>query len=1036
MDSFEKIKERVVIVVWVLAFFSVMAFLFRKSNLVLPKFVYLILGIVILGNIALTIPKIRKMLTPNLFLGMIVVYAVTIVVLLAYSEDSSMSQPVGGAVSESPYFLIFLFPIILASLYYGMRGAAFIATLIGVFDIVANFIMVSMLKDYNIGDVFNFSTLVRIALYYLIALFISNIQEEKKKIVKVKDEKTEEYKNLINKLNIINENLGKDVKKIEEERNKAATTAKKTQLLLNISQNLSQNLDLRMILSATLTKIRELVVYHSGAIFFYDSDKSELYMAAHEGLYENEMQMNLRADIGIPYIVAQTIRPLVIEDTAYDPRFKTIERTAKVNSAIYLPITHEKEVFGVICLWSMEKNSYGEEDIQLLTTVTREAARSINNAELYKKLDTRFNFIISLWQISKSLTSSLDLSASWEKVLEEVLKTTGYLFNSDKLIFFQYKKEMRELSPYIAINVSEATKKNFVIKLKQDTGTLPELLVSDFQVHDVKSEARFSMIAPFAVKEGFTSMLWSPLRGRNRLIGSLALFSTEQRKWTSEDIQWLDIFTNMLSMTLENVQLLVDLVSEKTQLQALIDNVPEGVYTTDANRRILTWNRAAEKITGFKMSEVTGNDCFDFIKCQNVENTFCKANCLIKKAIEKQEKADSGIENVFILNSQKELIPAFITAAPIFNEEGQVNGAIMVFRDITKEKEIERMKEEFLATITHDLKSPLASIMGYTELLLNPKLGTVTLNQREFLDAILRASKTLQILINNILESTRMEAGKMTFNPVLFKLSDLVTEISEMFKPLLAHKSLNFETPVDTSIVVYGDREKIREVFINLISNALKFTPEGGLISIGGTKLNGQAEVRVSDTGKGIPESEISKLFRKFSQVKGEKRGTGLGLYICKRILEAHEQKIWVESVVGEGTSFIFTLPTYKPVVDKSVEKTILIVEKDEPLAETMERYFIEQEYHVNVVSGFKEALKLLNKNDQVPKVAVIDWHLPDEEAFKLMEYIRENEKLEDMAILLLCDYREEIGGDFDAVVNKPINFRDLLMKANAFTQS
>ncbi|MCD4785501.1 MAG: GAF domain-containing protein [Candidatus Eremiobacteraeota bacterium] len=1013
--------------------------MFRKSTLVLPKFVYLILGIVILGNIALTIPKIRKMLTPNLFLGMIVVYAVAIVVLLAYSEDASMGQSSGNSFSESPYFLIFLFPIILASLYYGMRGAAFIATLIGVIDIAANLIMVSILKDYNIEDVFNFSTLVRLALYYLIALFISNIQEEKMKIVKVKDEKSEEYKKLVKKLSLVNEKLEKDVAKIEEERNKAATTAKKTKLLLNISQNLSQNLDLRMILSATLTKIRELVLYHSGAIFFYDSDKSELYMAAHEGLYEDEMQINLRSDIGIPYMVAQTRRSLVINDTANDPRFNTIlsnEQSVKVNSAIYLPITHEKEVFGVICLWSMEKNSYGEEDIRLLTTVTREAARSINNAELYKKLDTRFNFVITLWQISKSLTSSLDLSASWEKVLEEVLRTTGYLFNSDKLIFFQYKKELRELSPYIAINVSNATKKNFVIKLKQEEGSLPEFMVSNFQVHNVRAEARFSMIAPFAVKEGFTSMLWSPLRGRNRLIGSLALFSTEQRKWTSEDIQWLDIFTNMLSMTLENVQLLVDLVSEKTQLQALIDNVPEGVYTTDANRRILTWNRAAEKITGFKMSDVTGNDCCNTIQCQNVENTFCKDNCPINLAIEKQEKVDSGLENVFIINSQKELIPAFITAAPIFDEAGQVNGAIMVFRDITKEKEIERMKEEFLATITHDLKSPLASIMGYTELILNPKLGTVTQNQKEFLNAILRASNTLQILINNILESTRMEAGKMTFNPVLFKLSDLVTEIAEMFRPLLAHKSLNFEAPVDTSIVVYGDREKLREVFINLISNALKFTPEGGLISIGGVKLNGQAEVRVSDTGKGIPNSEIPKLFQKFSQVKGEKRGTGLGLYICKRIVEAHEQKIWVESVVGEGTSFIFTLPTYKNVVDKSAQKTILIVENDEPLAGKMKKSLIEHEYHVNVAPGFEEALKLLNDDDeQLPQVAVIDWHLPDGEALKLMEYIRENEKLDDMALLLLCDYREEISGDFDAVVNKPINFRDLLMKANAFAQ-
>lgn len=1033
MESFEKLKERILIIVWFFALLSIVSFiaLFTEDPKSNQLIVFYILALpILLTNVVITFPQTRSRLTPKLFFGVIVLYAIIMAVLIYTSDSITILK---GTV-DTPYSLIYLFPIIIAGVYYGLAGAFIISTIVSILDIITSIFLVFNHPNFDLLEVFNYSLLIRVSLYYLLAFFISNTERDKKEIVLVKDEKAEEYEKLIKELNELNNKLEKDIKSTKEDKIKLEQSNKKNELLLNISQTLSENLDLRMILSTTLKKIRELVVFHSGAIFLYNSDRSELYIAAHEGLYEEEMKMSLRADMGIPYIVAQKPAPLLIEDTDLDPRFKPITKTAKVSSAVYLPIVRDKEVFGVICLWGMEKKSYGKEEIQLLTTFTREAARSINNAELYRKLDNRYNFIVTLWQASKSLTSSLDLSSSWEKVLEEVLKTASFLFGADKLIFFQYRKEQKELIPYIAINLSDATRKNFIIKIKHDPVGLSDFLRSDFQVKDVNADVRFSMMTPFALKEKFTSLLWSPLIGRNRIIGTLALFTEKQRIWTQEEIQWLDIFTNMFSMTLENILLLYDLVSEKSQLQTLIDNVPEGVFTTDANRLILTWNRAAEKITGFKMSEVIEKDCCQFIKCQGVDGTFCNNRCPVKEAVDKQEKFDSGLENTFILNTQGDQVPVFITAAPIFNEEGKVDGAIMVFRDITKEKEIERIKEEFLATITHDLKSPLASIMGYTELLLNPKIGTVTQGQREFLDAILRSSKTLQILINNILESTRMEAGKMTFNPIMFKLIDLLKEIEEMFKPLLAHKALKFRSTVEPEdVIVFGDREKIREVFINLISNALKFTPENGMITVESIKEDSKVEIRVSDTGKGIPELEISKLFQKFTQVKGEKRGTGLGLYICRKILEAHEQTIRVESMMGQGTTFIFTLPMYKPAVVENDALSLMIVEQDESLAKMMEKHFIEHKYVVNIAHNYNDA-KILLDDGNIPKVVIVDWHLPQGEALELMDYIRSNETMEDIAILLLCDYREEISGDFNAVINKPINIKDLLIKANAFS--
>lgn len=1030
--DFEKLKRRIMFIVW--AFFILsFAYFFVTATREIPQAVFFILiGSMLLFNIALTIEDVRRKINRKTFFAVIILYAIMLAVLIVYS---GRVEEITNSI-QSPFFLIFFFPIIFASYYYGLAGAFIMATVVVVLDISASISLLYLLGNENLINAFNFFMLVRVSLYYLIAFFVSFTEEDKmKEAVEVKDEKEKQFKALIEDLKQKNQELVNKINEIKQDKKYSTREIKRNALLLDLSRTLSKELDLMTVLSTTLEKIREMIVYNSAAAFLYNSDKTELIITAHKGLYEEEMKLSLRADIGIPYIVAQTEKVLYIPDTDEDPRFKEITETAKVKSALYVPIEMDDEVFGVICLWRMEKESYGEQDIKLLQTITNQAARSIKNAEIYRKLDTRLNFIVTLWETSKTLTSSLDLSSAWEKVLEQVLKTTSYLFNADKLIFFQYRKETRELVPYIALNVSQGTKDNFIIKLKQDPVMLSDFLRSDFQVKNIVKDPRFSVIAPFAVKENISSMLWSPLIGRNRIIGALALFSTSRRIWTKEETQWLDIFTSMLSMTLENVMLLYDLVSEKNQLQGLIDNVPEGVFTTDANRKILTWNRAAEKITSFKSMEVIGKDCCKFIKCQSMEEEYCTARCFVDEAMNKHKKVDSELENMFIMNKEGNRVPVFITAAPIFNEEGQVAGSILVFRDITKEKEIERMKEEFLATITHDLKSPLASIMGYAELMLNPKLGGVNEGQKEFLDAILRSSKTLQILINNILESTRMEAGKITFNPVIYKLGELVSEIEEMFRPLFAHKNLNFNTNVNSSIIVFSDREKIKEVFINLISNAIKFTPEGGTIAISAYKTDGLVEVRVSDTGKGIPQSEIPKLFKKFSQVKGEKRGTGLGLYICKKIIEAHDQTIGVESVLGEGTTFKFTLATRKPAKERKTELSVMLIVKDEPLIKMMERVFLEEQFKVFSASNIKESREIFNKNI-LPAVVILDWHLPDGEALEIMDEIRDNEKTENVPILLLCDYREDISGDFDAVVNKPVNFKDLLMKTNAFARS
>jgi PAS domain S-box-containing protein len=807
--------------------------------------------------------------------------------------------------------------------------------------------------------------------------------------------------------------------------------------LWNLSMTLTGDLDLMTILSSLLEKLKSITGYCSASVFLYNRDFSELTMPLHVGLYENEMKLNLRPDIGIPGIVSRTGKLIYIPDTSADPRFREIQKSADFGSALYLPVKADTRVAGVICLWNKNRNSYNTDTLKLLSMISKAAARAIKNAELYKALDTRLNFIVTLWEATKSLTSSLDLSFSWENVFEDRLKTTSYLFHADKVIFFQYKSETRELVPYITWNISDETKENFIIKLKQEPIILSEYMRSIFQVNDVTVDSKYSSILPHVQKENVKGMLWSPLMGRNRVIGTLALFSTEARKWTKEETQWLEIFANFFSMTLENVRLLNDLFSEKNQLQKLVDNVPEGVFTTDTDGKIIIWNRAAEAITGYSAVETVNKWCGDVIKCRNRSELLCDLKCFVKRSMETKEKVDSGLEDVFIIHKNKHSVPVFIASVPINDEDGNVVGTIVVFRDITEEKEIEQMKEEFLATITHDLKSPLASIMGYIELILNPNLGELNNEQREFADAILRSGKTLQILINNILESTRMEAGKVNLHPVLFKLQSLVKEIEEMFRPLFNHKMLSFNIDMDSSIMAYGDRDKIKEVFINLISNAVKFTPESGQINISARNREDEdvVEIKVSDTGTGIPDTAIPTLFKKFSQVKGQKRGTGLGLYICRKILEVHNHTIRVESRIGEGTIFTFTLSRKRTDTRCTGRKCILVVIKDESLKGEISLHFEKNDYKVisaKDLAGTKDILELEDK-EMHPGAILLDWHLSSRESLFILGLIRENAKWQELPVIVLCEKQEELDGDYDALVRKPLDLSELYAKTDTF---
>jgi len=375
---------------------------------------------------------------------------------------------------------------------------------------------------------------------------------------------------------------------------------------------------------------------------------------------------------------------------------------------------------------------------------------------------------------------------------------------------------------------------------------------------------------------------------------------------TKDELHDLAETFNEMSAELEryNKMQIDKIIEEKTKTEAVIFSIPDGILMTDREGKIQIANNLAREILGL------GDSGF-----QNVELSSVVKNQAIRDALR------GIIEHNFkdIINekevdlSSKDLIRYYLlkTEEVISPQNNEKIGFLTVLRNITLEKELNRMKDDFLHSITHDLRNPMTSIRGFLKFLIDGVAGPVTEQQKKMLGVMDHASLKLLSLINDILDIAKLESGRMTINLSDCDLKMICQRSIEMAGGLALKKSITIRTESKEDFPkIKADPELIERVFSNLLGNALKFTPESGSITVSLKELSDRVEVSVEDTGEGIPPEYVERIFDKFQQVAGQRKGgTGLGLTICKHIVEAHSGEIWAESKLGQGAKFIFTLP-------------------------------------------------------------------------------------------------------------------------------
>jgi PAS domain S-box-containing protein len=350
----------------------------------------------------------------------------------------------------------------------------------------------------------------------------------------------------------------------------------------------------------------------------------------------------------------------------------------------------------------------------------------------------------------------------------------------------------------------------------------------------------------------------------------------------------------------------------EAEAEALFTSIGDGAITTDEFGKITRINPAAQELLGYSEDEVIGT--WFPKKIVAVTEDDVQINLIDRPITRAFLTGKPSTQKMYYRRKDGKKIPVAINVSPILLD-GKPLGAIEVFRDISVEHEIDRMKSEFISLASHQLRTPLSAIKTYTHMLADGYMGELNESQKKSLTTIIGASNRMNELISTLLNITRIESGTIAITPKTLALDKIIQEVMPELELMANAKSITLTLRVlkTGTPTIKTDSLIVKEVVTNLASNAIKYTPEEGSVTIEIRPRKNDVVVKVSDTGWGIPllaqEQIFSKFFRASNIVKRETTGTGLGLYLVKGLLERLGGTIWFKSAEGEGTSFYFTLP-------------------------------------------------------------------------------------------------------------------------------
>jgi PAS domain S-box-containing protein len=400
-----------------------------------------------------------------------------------------------------------------------------------------------------------------------------------------------------------------------------------------------------------------------------------------------------------------------------------------------------------------------------------------------------------------------------------------------------------------------------------------------------------------------------PLIAHNRVIGVIFIFRNYAGVFSANDRALLQSFADQAAIAVQNAELYTQVSREKQRMDALLDSAADGILILTADHIIERCNPALARMLGMPVENIRG---------QAHENVIRWSRQKEGMTLEQAEAGGWPLTPNATLYTEGDLerpnsrpLPVGITYAPLLSPEGNLINIIATIRDITRFREAEELKSTFVSVISHELKTPVALIKGYVSTLRREDATWDRKVVQDSLEVIEEEADHLTELIENLLDATRLQAGALAINQSDLALNHLAERIAERFRTQSSIHNIIVDFPPDFPVLL-ADEDRISQVLSNLISNAIKYSPQGGEIRISGQVHSKQVVVCVSDEGPGIAPGDIPYIFDRFyrsTDVSRSTKGAGLGLYLARAVIEAHGGRIWVDPKPGKGAQICFSLP-------------------------------------------------------------------------------------------------------------------------------
>ena len=517
---------------------------------------------------------------------------------------------------------------------------------------------------------------------------------------------------------------------------------------------------------------------------------------------------------------------------------------------------------------------------------------------------TRITELTALTSIAAQVNCTQDL----DEILAGALQTTLEVIGEDSGEIFLLDEESGDLILHTHAGLSasfvaeESTIRSGECICGRVVHTGEMSLIADIVTHPDRSRTA-------CAKEGFHSCVRLPLLARGEVLGLLNIQSRDRREFTQADVDLLTAIGNQIGIAIANAQLIDDAERRRATLDSVMNSMVDGLILIDTRDRIVYANPRAAEI-------------LDLPALQTARYTFADLDRDIRERVARPRRTFGQLRAALIDPQTTPTVELTLTAPAsrtvqarffaIHDGGGSPLGLGILIRDITREKEVDEMKSQLLSTVSHELRTPLASIKGFATTLLRDDVEWDDTSRREFLAIIDEESDRLGELIGNLLDMSRIEAGTLRIEPEPADLRPIIEDTAAEFRRMTRDHNIEVLLPADLPAVM-ADTRRARQVLRNLLENAVKYSPDGGPIVIAARVESGTAQISVSDQGIGIEEHQLPRIFDRFYQVDSASTrkvgGSGLGLSICKAIVEAHHGSLWVESQPGAGSTFTFTLP-------------------------------------------------------------------------------------------------------------------------------